>query len=273
MTPTCRSQCPTRLQQALDRLETLLASIGLYSNPGKTKVISNIPMDPTTFQIGEKTVSVRAGGAAHRAGCPSQHVGDSSPRPGRTPGKSETRLSSTQVGALRTHAHQRKAADAPRPSPISGPMGSTGLASEPIPPPGREHGPATAGPNHAWTGQKAGEPFPEWQARTLREARVTLHRQGIERWSTAALASIWASGGTSRVYRKALQANSYDGETWSGESTAKDDPTTADTRGNTTPSETPRDTSRTGTEQTPVETNAAILPRQTRPPWSWGGSH
>ena len=54
MTPTCRSQCPTRLQQALDRLETLLASIGLYINPGKTKVISNIPMDPTTFQIGGK---------------------------------------------------------------------------------------------------------------------------------------------------------------------------------------------------------------------------
>ena len=74
-------------------------------------------------------------------------------------------------------------------------MGSTGLASEPIPPPGREHGPATAGPNHAWTGQKAGEPFPEWQARTLREARVTLHRQGIERWSTAALASIWGIWG------------------------------------------------------------------------------
>ena len=47
-------------------------------------------------------------------------------------------------------------------------------------------------PGHA---RRPGQSFPEWQARTLRDARVTLHRQGYERWSTVALASIWGAMG------------------------------------------------------------------------------
>ena len=56
--------------------------------------------------------------------------------------------------------------------------------------------PATAGPNHALTCQKARGALPGVAGpHTPRSKSNPIHRQGIERWSTAALASIWGIWG------------------------------------------------------------------------------
>ena len=183
-------ETPEHVQEIISILEKILAEHGLYINHLKTCAISN--KEAHQIQIAGHSVTTCGpdhpimvlGSPVSFAGGPAHLMAEMSTRARKAFYANRKTLCAKTKLASRLKAHNAIVREAALWGAPTWPIHDTLLRNANSIQ--LQHTRTMMGLN-----RKPGEPWHEWNARTLRAARVTLHKLEIPRWSTRALEAIW----------------------------------------------------------------------------------
>ncbi|CAE7637897.1 unnamed protein product [Symbiodinium sp. CCMP2592] len=183
------------LQRTLDILQRLLREHGLRINPKKTRIICSTD-DPHRFHIDGEWVAAESGEAALTVlgspvsfrGGPPHLAAEMCTRARKAWGKNKALLTADTNLKQRLQLHNILVRQSALWAAETWPVQTTLLQAANVQQLQQVR-------SMVGGGRAPGEPWTEWNKRSLRMARVHLHKNKIERWSTYILRMIWGIWG------------------------------------------------------------------------------